>query len=327
MDIIDHGNAKSMVEFVDSLAALPGQQWVLACVRRDCLKTLTNEAFIMAIRPAMQHATKVHLLFAGNRSIYLAWNGDLKGVYRQLRSVVTSVLGQPGASTSLITYCDPRNRNDEIVTNLHNELFAAKSENKSEIATGRFLDEGDPMGWNLDEEEEEQSGSTASFLAVTPEMVRLFHDIRDQKRYSKKMNILVVEDHAFYQKLLCEIIRGARVPGVESIMVDVADGLRAAWSIYLKKSHDIIFVDLSLSDGSGHALARAIKEIDPMAMVIVVTANNYEEEQGVARQNNVDGFIAKPYSKKQILDCIERCAKNAKASRGTTRLPGTLNQH
>ena len=31
------------------------------------------------------------------------------------------------------------------------------------------------------------------------------------------------------------------------------------------------------------------------------------EELNIARQNKVDGFIAKPYNKKQILDCIEKC--------------------
>jgi len=67
-------------------------------------------------------------------------------------------------------------------------------------------------------------------------------------------------------------------------------------------------------------LVRAIKEIDSSANVVVVTANNYEEELMVARQNNVDGFITKPYNKKQILDCIEKYKASTKSlARRTTQ--------
>lgn len=89
-------------------------------------------------------------------------------------------------------------------------------------------------------------------------------------------------------------------------MIDAVQGIQDAWKVYLKGAPDIVFVDLGLIDGSGHTLARAIKELDSTACVIIVTANNYEEELGVARQNNVDGFITKPYNKKQIIDCLER---------------------
>ena len=57
---------------------------------------------------------------------------------------------------------------------------------------------------------------------------------------------------------------------------------------------------LNLTDGSGHTLARAIKEVDPNSQVIIITANHHEDEIKVARQNNVDGFITKPYNKKRI---------------------------
>ncbi len=93
-------------------------------------------------------------------------------------------------------------------------------------------------------------------------------------------------------------------------------GRQEAWDIYLKTAPDIVFIDLHLADGSGHALAQAIKEIDAKSYVIVVTANNYTEEIDVANQNNVDAFIAKPYNKKTILDCIEKYITTFRSLKG-----------
>lgn len=129
---------------------------------------------------------------------------------------------------------------------------------------------------------------------------------------SRHINVLAVEDLPFYQKLLSEMVRGIRILGIESITMDMAIGIRSAWDLFIKKGHDVVFVDLGLIDGSGHMLSRAIKELDSSVTVIIVTANNHEEEQGVARQNNVNKFLTKPYSKKQIMDCIERHVQNSK---------------
>jgi CheY-like chemotaxis protein len=116
--------------------------------------------------------------------------------------------------------------------------------------------------------------------------------------------MLVVEDQHFSQKLLCEILRGVRTPNSnESPTIEVTEYIQDAWMMFVKNAPDITFIDLVLQDGSGHTLARAIKEVDPQSRVVIVTANSHEGEIEVARQNNVDSFITKPYNKKQILDC------------------------
>jgi len=37
----------------------------------------------------------------------------------------------------------------------------------------------------------------------------------------------------------------------------------------------------------------------------MVTGNNSVEDVALAKSNNVNGFIVKPYNKSKILDCVE----------------------
>jgi CheY-like chemotaxis protein len=158
-----------------------------------------------------------------------------------------------------------------------------------------------------------EHSNPASLIAPTTEELQHFQEAKNQKPYRKQLHVLVVEDQVFSQKLICEIIRGARQAGGGSLATDAVFGARDAWNLFVKKAHDIAFIDLVLPDGGGHALTRAIKELDPTTCVVIVTANNYDEEISVAWQSNVDGFVAKPYNKKQILDYIDKYGSKPKA--------------
>lgn len=322
MDIIEHNNVAPLITLIDEVEHKKRGQWIVASIKREYLKPITNEAFMMAIKPVMQSAEEIHVYFSGSKNIHMAWNGDLKAVYKQLRGIVISILSQPGAMDAIISYSDPHLDATNIKNALKEEVKALGKDPTPDRGkkTHGHRSTNDPLGWNDDNDDNDDAEGVVAVLSATPEQIQHFNTIKNQKRYRKQMHILVVEDHAFYQKLLCEIIRGVRIVGVEAPIADVADGLKTAWNLFLKKAHDIVFVDLGLSDGSGHALARAIKEIDSTACVIIVTGNNYEEEVGVAQQNNVDGFITKPYSKKQILDFIEKYSQALKSkNKGSSR--------
>lgn len=57
---------------------------------------------------------------------------------------------------------------------------------------------------------------------------------------------------------------------------------------------------------SSHTLAHLIKTIDPSAFVVMVTGNNSVEDVTLAKSNQVDGFIVKPYNKAKIYECIDK---------------------
>lgn len=318
MDAVEFDNVTPLISLVDEIAKKGDAIWGIACIRRHTLKAMTNEAFLLAVMPAIQKAAEARVYFSENKNIYIAWSGEQKAIYKHIRGVVLATLVQAGMAAeplAVISYMDPKARGTEFKASLEAEV------EKSAQAPKVLPVDASPFDIDDEEETEKDSKGTKSIFAVTPEQVTSYIEIRDQRPFRKQLQILVVEDQIFSQRLLCEILRGARTSTREAPAVDAVQTIREAWDLFLKKAHNIAFIDLGLLDGSGHALIRAIKELDPMAQVIIVTANTYEGELGVARQNNVDGFIMKPYTKKQVLDYIDKYVSSHK---GATR--GTINK-
>jgi two-component system, chemotaxis family, chemotaxis protein CheY len=313
MAIFEHTTLAPLVETIDRIDP-QSHEWGFAVVKRNYLRAMTNEAFQLAIRPILQGVAEAHVAYNNDQTIYIAWNGKQKLIYKLIRNLASTSLLRPGLNVDgniLVTYFDPAQRKDEI-----KEIIASE-----EAATTVQSDEEDPGDFDdEDEEDEEEAAQGPAALRVLPEQIESFQETSAQKPYRRQLCILVVEDQIFAQKLLLEILRGVRVRNNnESPIIDTVQSVREAWKIFLKKAPDIVFIDLNLVDGSGHMLARAIKELDPQSQVIIVTANNFEEELHVARQNNVDGFITKPYNKKQILDSINRYIEATKPVKGSRR--------
>ncbi len=323
MDVTEYNSIGPLIALIDEIIHANDGLWGIACIKRDYLKPVTNEAFILAVTPALQVAHTVNIFFIANKRIYIAWSGERKAVYKHLRNLVMATLGQAGMAveaSAVISYVDPRARGVDLKATLKAENKELEAVAGGRKAVNKSAAASDEDGFDFDDDgPQPQTAGPVVSLSVTPEQVDRFRDVKNQRPYRKHLEILVVEDQLFSQKLLCDIIRSARTSS-EAPVVDAVQGIQDAWKLFLRKAHDILYVDLGLIDGSGHALARAVKELDPMAQVVIVTANNYEEELGVARQNNVDGFIAKPYNKKQILECIDKCMAGRKGStRGGAR--------
>ncbi len=317
MNLTEHSHITSLVPLIDKFNQDGKGVWIVASIRKDFLKSMTNEAFLMAIRSSLQLAELVHIFWGGERKIYIAWKGEHKKVYKHLRGVVSTALMRAGLSveaSAMISYIDPCAQAEEL------KLELGVNTKKTSGDQAAVPDpEHDPLGWD-DEDDEDGGLGSANNLVISAGERQHYQEIKTQKPYRKQMHVLVVEDQPFSQKLMCEIIRSARPVGQDNLVIDAVQGAGDAWKLFVKKAHDIAFIDLVLADGSGHALAQAIKELDPMTCVVIVTSNNNDEEHTVAQQNNVDGFVAKPYNKKQILDYIEKYSAGLKArAKGTAR--------
>ncbi len=298
-EIIEYKSATPMLALLDRIA-MDSEPWSVAAVKRNYLRTTTDEAFTSSIRSFMQSTEETYVFFVNERRTYVVWRGKQKAAFRNLRSFISSVMMQPGLTIEpsvLVSFIDPIASVEDLKDILKNEKPEQRVTIQDEFSS-EIPDEEDT--------EDMASGSDAD-LKPTPEQRDIYQESKSQKPYRRQLHMLVVEDQVFSQKLLCEILRAVRVRNNnDSPVIDVVQSVQEAWKIFLKRAPDIVFVDLGLIDGSGHTLARAIKEMDPQTYVVIVTANNYEEELNIARQNNVDNFIAKPYNKKQILDCVEK---------------------
>ena len=116
---------------------------------------------------------------------------------------------------------------------------------------------------------------------------------------ASRLHILVVDDSSLLRVMLEQVCS-------KEHDVSEAASLGAAWRAYQEKKPDIVFTDISLPDGSGHELARRIKEQNPSAFVVMMTGSSRMEDKEDARQNKVDGYLVKPISKNDIMSFVER---------------------
>lgn len=112
-----------------------------------------------------------------------------------------------------------------------------------------------------------------------------------------RLGILIVEDSDMLRELFTQAFSSLH-------NVYAASNVTEGWQMYIDKNPDIVFMDIGLPDGNGHDLARMIKKRNPMTYVIMATASRYTDDKKEAAQNHVDGFITKPFSKKEMNDHV-----------------------
>jgi CheY-like chemotaxis protein len=137
-----------------------------------------------------------------------------------------------------------------------------------------------------------------------------FRIAQNARKSREKLRVLIVEDQPFSQKILAELLRGDYV-------VDVAADAKEGLNLYLEHAPDIAFLDIEMGGENGHTLARFLKNLDPTSYVVMVTGNNSVEDVALAKSNNVDGFIVKPYNKQKIFSCIDAFRTQRGLPKGT----------
>ena len=146
----------------------------------------------------------------------------------------------------------------------------------------------------------------ADNFAFTPDQAEQHrkHIVQCRKVLAKNairahLHTLIVEDQAFSRRLLYQMLN-------QTCSVSTCANAKDGWKIYLEEVPDVVFLDIGLPGVSGHELADKIKELDPQSYVVMVTASQDVHDLQVAKVNQVDGFIIKPFNKKKIDDCIDR---------------------
>ena len=113
------------------------------------------------------------------------------------------------------------------------------------------------------------------------------------------MSFLIVEDSNFIREML-RMALGSRH------LIYLAVNLEEGWSLFQSKRPDMIFMDVGPPDGNGHELANQIKMKSPSTFIVMATARRHVDDKIIAARNHADGFIGKPFNKKDITDVVER---------------------
>jgi len=113
-----------------------------------------------------------------------------------------------------------------------------------------------------------------------------------------KFRVLVVDDSALSRRSLRQILEPA---GYE--VAEAEDGLSALERYFLDKP-DIVLLDLVMKGMYGLDVLTKIRELDPDAKVIVVSADIQTSSQELVEQAGAKAFVNKPFDKPEILKAL-----------------------
>ncbi|CAA7625116.1 response regulator [Magnetospirillum sp. UT-4] len=113
---------------------------------------------------------------------------------------------------------------------------------------------------------------------------------------------LVVEDIDTSRLLVSGLLRGAGAATVHTAQ----DGEDAVAKIEAKGVPDIILCDWNMPKMDGITLLSVVRELYPAVRFVMLTANTQPEHVRTAAYHKVDGYIAKPFTRKVLLDTLNK---------------------
>jgi len=123
------------------------------------------------------------------------------------------------------------------------------------------------------------------------------------------IKILIVDDSVFSQRITANLVK-KNMPEVEVHFAnDGKDGLEK----YELVKPDYVFVDLLMPHISGRELICLLKEKDPAAKIIVISADVQKNVRKEVESYDVMGFLNKPFDdeKAQLVCTMIREDRNA----------------
>jgi two-component system chemotaxis response regulator CheY len=110
--------------------------------------------------------------------------------------------------------------------------------------------------------------------------------------------VLIVDDSSLTRRSLRQIVEGA---GYEVVEAD--NGLQALERYFLDKP-DVVLLDLVMRGMYGLDVLQKIRELDPQARIVVVSADIQTSSHDLAGEAGATGFINKPFHRTDILDAL-----------------------
>ena len=127
---------------------------------------------------------------------------------------------------------------------------------------------------------------------------------RMKERESLMNRILLVEDDNAIVKNLVEILQR------EGFSVDNASGQSDAMDLIEKERYDLCLLDISLKEGNGFAVCRAIKDKDDTP-VIFLTASGDEYSVVAGFDMGADDYVKKPFRPRELISRIRNVLRRS----------------
>jgi two-component system chemotaxis response regulator CheY len=113
--------------------------------------------------------------------------------------------------------------------------------------------------------------------------------------------LLVVDDALFMRKMICGVAAEA---GWE-VVGEAANGAEAV-SLYRERRPDLVTMDLVMPEMGGLEALRQIRDFDPEARVVVVTALDQKQALMDSIREGAMDFIVKPFERERVLALLSK---------------------
>ena len=111
--------------------------------------------------------------------------------------------------------------------------------------------------------------------------------------------VLIVDDSALTRRSLRQILEAA-----EYEVMEAENGLDALERYFLDKP-DVVLLDLVMRGMYGLEVLQKIRELDPQARIVVVSADIQTSSQDLAGAAGATAFINKPFDRAEILSALD----------------------
>ena len=118
--------------------------------------------------------------------------------------------------------------------------------------------------------------------------------------------VLIVDDSALTRRSLRQILETAGC-----VVLEAENGLEALERYFLDKP-DVVMLDLVMRGMYGLDVLHKIRELDPRARIIVVSADIQTSSQDLAGEAGAAGFINKPFDRADILSALDTALAGAR---------------
>jgi len=114
-------------------------------------------------------------------------------------------------------------------------------------------------------------------------------------------NILVVDDAAFMRMMIRDIL------SKEGYSIHEAVNGRDAVEKYAEVGPDLVTMDITMPEMSGLEALRLIREQDPRARVLMVSAMGQQKMIVEALDSGAMDFLVKPFQPTKVLETVRKC--------------------
>jgi len=130
----------------------------------------------------------------------------------------------------------------------------------------------------------------------------------------RRRTILLVEDEPFVRAATCSILESA---GFEVLP---AEDAQEAMKVYeeCKREIDLVMTDMVLPGRSGEQLGQDLREHSPEIVVLVTSGYSNPEYETEAPESRMY-FLAKPYSRRTLVEKIETILGAASLGQGASQ--------